>query len=254
MRNRLYINILTNANLISRKEAKKLLEIWIENLKSFIPQKFGNYEPLKNDFDPDNLFSVIDFWDYPFLVKRKTPKMNGSIFMGGGKNPTHGWIHVILEFCQEQQEEVVNFVKKVAVAFDVEFAFIHLLTESEFHDRYTNGIFSVRSGISLNTLSVTTHELKKGIPDIYWGTIFGKSYLRLFGESKFNTLPSFALVERLETGQYYVQVSEEISDLETDFHLVSRRRNDIKEHLNSNAFSNPRFGSFHQYSIPHFDL
>ena len=71
MRNRLYINILTNANLISRKEAKKLLEIWIENLKSFIPQKFGNYEPLKNDFDPDNLFSVIDFGITRFWLKEK---------------------------------------------------------------------------------------------------------------------------------------------------------------------------------------
>jgi hypothetical protein len=254
MKSKLYINILTNSTLSSKEDGRNLLNIWKDELPSIVPEKFGNYEPLKKDFNPDSLDDALSFWDYPFILRRKRPRMSGSIFMGGGKIPTHGWIHIVSDFSPTYDTEVVNFLKRVAVTFDVEFAFIHLLTTNEFSgDSYTTGVFSVKSDKNMNVLSVTTHELKKNIPDLYWATVLGTSYSRLFGESKLRSVEGLYRLEELNPGQFYIQMSQRLSDLETDFELLSKRRGLVKEYLNSNAFFDPSNPPSHRYSSPVFD-
>lgn len=252
MNSKLYINILTNSSLASVSDGKKLLEIWVAELSSFIPDKVGNYEPLKKEFDFEKIDSLLSIWDFPFLLKRKKPRMSGNIFIAGGKVPTHGWIHIVLEFKQSQQNEIIDFVKKVSAVFDVDFAFIHLLTKEEFPNSFKTGVFTFKNDNSENVLSVTTHELRKSIPNLYWGTFFGSSYIRLFGEQKLCSLPDCCIVEKLDKELYYIQLSEKISDLETDFNLVNECRKKVKKHLDCDAFFSSVNNSSHQYSIPVF--
>lgn len=175
--------------------------------------------------------------------------------MGGGKIPTHGWIHIVTDYKENLQVELLNFVRAVSDGFCVDFAFIHPLTEEEFgHDAFSKGVFTFSSNHPLRTLSITTHELRKSIPNLYWATYFGRPYLEMFGHEKFLSMPTCAISEELGEGLFCIRLSPDISDFKFNFSKVNDCRSQVKQHLNLDAFYNPEQGPWHRYSVPPFDL
>lgn len=253
MMGRLYINLLTKSSLAAEEEGRRLLDIWINNLPHYLPDIYGNYEPLRDKFDKGNVSQCLEKWSYPFLVKKGRPRMNGSIFMGGGKIPTHGWIHIILECSDTDPNEAVSFARAISRSFGVEFGFIHLLTKHEFGEAFSSAVHSVRVDSLMNNLTVTTHDLRIALPNIYWGTIFGPSYVELFGPEAFKSLPACVTVEELSQDSCYLQLSNNIFDLEREFGSFSQCRDKVKEHLGCRAFFDAKFGSKFQYLVPTFD-
>lgn len=253
LKGRLYINLLTKSPLVAKEEGRRLLDIWIDNLQSYLPDVYGNYEPFRDKFDKEKVGQCLEKWSYAFHVKKSRPRMTGGIFMGGGKIPTHGWVHIILEFRDKDQNEVVSFAKAISRNFGVEFGFLHLMTKHEFGEGFSSGVHSVRKNSSMDALMVTTHELKIAVPDIYWGTFFGPSYVELFGPDAFTSLPACVSVEELSRDSYYLQLSNNIFDLERDFGSFSQCREKVKEGLGSNAFFDARFGPEFPYLVPLFD-
>lgn len=254
MKSRAYLNILTASPLTASSYGRKLLEIWNVELPSLVPEKFGNYEPLRKDYVSDDLEAVLEFWDWPFLVKKRLPRMGGGVYMGGGKIPTHGWIHIIADYREGLQVELRNFLRAVASAFVVDFAFLHLHTRSEFSgNKFSSGVFTFSSNYE-ESLSVTTHELRKNIPDLYWLTYLGRPYSELFGRDKLLSTPNCAIVEELPEEVFSIQLSEEISDLQSNFEAIDSCRRLVKKHLDSNAFYDPKLGPSHRYSTPRFSF
>jgi hypothetical protein len=254
MKGSLYINLLTNSSLVPEEEGRRLLDIWINNLPHCLPDVYGNYEPLRDKFDRERVSECLEKWSYPFLVKKGRPRMNGSIFMGGGKIPAHAWIHIILE-CSDANKtnEAVSFAKAISRNFGVEFGFIHLLTKHEFGEAFSSAVHSVPLDSSMNNLRVTTHDLRIALPDIYWGTIFGPSYVELFGAEAFESLPVCVSVEGLGQDSYYLQLSNNIFDVERSFGSFSQCREKVKKHLGRSAFFDAKFGPKFQYMVPTFD-
>jgi hypothetical protein len=252
---KLYINLLTNLSLISKDEGREFLRIWIDELPaSYIPEKFGNFEPLRSKFDVASLKTVLESWAYPFLVKRSRPRLSGSIFMGGGKVASHGWIHIVLDFDANFQKNFIAFAQRVARRFHADFGFLHLLTQNEFKgDEFTRGVFSVRNDSSMDTLRVTTHDLKRCIPNLYWATFFGPSYIKLFGEDKFSHFAPGVISEKLDRELQYIQLTQELTDLQENFSLVNDLREKTKAFLNSNAFFDSRASLSQPYRTPDFD-
>lgn len=253
MKSKVYANILTSSRLTSLDDGRRLLEIWSRELPSLVPEKYGNYEPLRKEFTSDGLESIVTSWEYPFLLRKKKPKMSASVFMGGGKISTHGWIHIVADYEDDLQIELLNFVREVSVGFGVDFAFIHLLTAEEFGcDAFSKGVFTFRSDHPMRTLSITTHELRKNIPNLYWATFFGRPYSELFGHEKFHSIPTCAITEELVEGVFCMRLSEDISELEFNFSKIDNCRSRVKQHLDSNVFYNPALDPWHQYSVPLF--
>jgi hypothetical protein len=78
-----------------------------------------------------------------------------------------------------------------------------------------------------------TRQLQHGVPAIYWGNLFGPTYVDLFGRERILTAPA-ALVAHLPWG-VYLQVSEEPpSDM--TYESYRRRRDTIMSHLGAEAF------------------
>lgn len=225
----LCINILTIPSLVSTEQGRELLRLWIDLLPEYLPERFGNYEPLRRVFVPDDVDAILEYWDWPFLVTRTRPRMRGGIFMSRKGKPTHGWIKIELAFKPSHQVALLRFFKAVSVQLKAEFGFMDFIQRDD--------------------LGVTTHDLKVNLPDFYWATVLGKAYVDLFGREKIVSAPA-SEVEQLSSDLYYLQMSKNLFDVETD--EVAQTRQQIKRHLNSNVFFDPDLGSDHAYSVPEF--
>jgi len=226
------------------------LQSWLELIPEYFPLKYGNYEPLRADLDHNNLESALELWAWPFLLKRNRPKMEGGVWMGGGARPTHGWIHIAFDFNPTFQRGLVNFLQEVSVKFSADFAFLHLLTDREVNPDDGTGTISILNKNHAN-LSVTTHDLVKYIPDVYWGMVFGRPYMDFFGGEKLLFSP-VQIAKRLSPDAIYLQLSDNLLDLETNFETLSDIRSSVKTHLNNNAFFNENLGESHTYNAPQF--
>lgn len=230
------INILTTSELREKEEGKKLLEEWVLHAPQYAPERYGGYEPIRTPFDPADIDAAVSEWDFSFLVSRRKPKMRGSVFMGNGRGTRHGWIHVACEYKPELFPQLRQFFMKVSTGFEAEFAFMHMSTRK----------------LDLS-ISITTHQLRQGIPDLYWLTLFGKPYVRLFGSERILSSPN-AVVEELTHDLFTIQLSGDIRDIteKPDELFETSRR--IKQHLNNNAFFDSELGLDYPYNVPEFHI
>jgi hypothetical protein len=234
MAQRLVLNLLTSYSLQSKDHARELFRLWTELLPEYAPERFGNYEPIRIRFNADDIESALEHWEWPFLVKRQKPRMQGSIFIGGGKVPVHGWITVDFDFKPAHQKQFIEFFKVLSVKLNAEFGFLHIKPK----DKH---------------LIVTTHVLRNYIPAMFWTTLLGKAYVDMFGHERIRGCGA-PINEELGADMFYLQASEEFLDLERKGEEVARTLNQIKKHLNNNAFFDPELGSDHVYSVPRFNI
>lgn len=228
------LNILTSRSLKSEGEGRRLLRLWTELLPDFVPERFGNYEPLRLEFKPDDIDSALEHWAWPFLAKRRKPRMLGMVFMHIGKIPVHGSIKIELEWKDAYQNEIIQFFKTVSRDFEAEFGLLDLTLKGEI------------SG-------VTTHMLRKSVPRIYWATLLGKAYVKMFGRDQIKACPA-PFIEELSDDQFYIQLSEELIDVQNKPQEIYHGGERVKKHLNKNAFFDPKLPPGHAYSVPVFNV
>jgi len=89
----------------------------------------------------------------------------------------------------------------------------------------------------IDWFQAATCELIHCLPDMYWGVVFGKAYSDLFGMDKLLSAPAYH-VEQLSDDAVYIQLSETLGDVLTNFDEVQAVREKVKEHL-GNAFFRP---------------
>jgi hypothetical protein len=82
---------------------------------------------------------------------------------------------------------------------------------------------------------LVTHVLRHWLPDIFWATVFGPPYVRLFGKERLLAAPA-SVVEELGPETIYLQVSERVTDVLDDPDNIRSRRELIKTHLGIDAF------------------
>ena len=103
----------------------------------------------------------------------------------------------------------------------------------------------------LRNLFVVTHRLKKYLPDIYWMTVFGAPYVRLFSQELLLSAPAYQ-VQELENGSIAIQLTENLEDAANDEAAFEEIRDRVKNHLNSDAFYDVKKGINYQYRVPEF--
>lgn len=96
-----------------------------------------------------------------------------------------------------------------------------------------------------------TKLLERTMPDLCWGTIFGRAYVELFGLDKLLSAPAH-LVEQLTPDAVYIQLTESIFDLRDRADKVEIRKNMVKRHLDDNIFFDSHHPANHVYRTPIF--
>jgi hypothetical protein len=249
-----FFEILTPLPLSRRQDAHDLFTLWGHIAPGFFPDRYGGYEPLRQEFSIAQLDEALKWWEHQFLLKRvASPKLESSIFMQYGPHRTHSSWKISLKKVREFDQRVFcNLLENSAGAYMADFGFIHKITESEIErGRENQSIAFLNSAHTQKTLFVTTHMLRKSIPDVYWMTIFGAPYVQLFSRDRLLSVPAYR-VQELDNGSVLVQLTENLVDAAADEVAFEDIRSRVKYHLNSDAFYDPKKGMNHQYQVPEF--
>jgi len=133
------------------------------------------------------------------------------------------------------ESEVATFLQNLSNAFQADFAFAHVLSKEEVElgapDVY--GFADAKGDEPL--ITITTRILSRFIPDVYWATIFGPPYIRLFGSQKLLSAP-VADGHLIDDERIYLQITPTLSDIRLSYEGFERARAGLKEHLNARAF------------------
>lgn len=213
------------------------------------PTKWGWWEPVSHPWDVSDLHAFIPDdrggnADRVIWVRKKKLKAEGNFSVATWLDDAqafnvHGteWMHCELDNCPV--EALVAYIQRSSVELDGDIAFIHHVVEPEKPIREKETEFE---GCYINTkdLSMVTHTLKHWLPTLPWGVVFGEAYVRLFGLDKLLTAPAYK-VEKLSDTAVYLQLSEKLTDLETDYESVHAVRLQVQAHLGERAFFDERY-------------
>jgi hypothetical protein len=129
---------------------------------------------------------------------------------------------------------------------------MHPTTQADYaNGEKTRTVMLVNPLKGIYHLTVSTHVLIRYIPDIYWGNVFGKPFIELFGRDRLMSAPAYS-VREIGPDCIYLQLSPNIEDVVADYEAFDRAREIVKQHLNSNAFFRPDFPEDHDYNVPDF--
>jgi hypothetical protein len=251
----LFLEALVPASVLERRYGEILVDALCEDA-SLVPEVFGNSEPLRAKFNDHDRDSLLANWRSPFLWQRKKPRTQGSVFMTQGKSVTlqHSSFLIATESGGTTQRGLVDLVKHLGARAGADWGLLHLLTDKEIERGVaSDSVVALDRKHSRWRLSITTHQLKRYLPDLYWGTLFGPPYVRLFGRDRLLSAPAH-LVEELAPELFYLQLSDDLADLQTSFEAVDQARQRVKEHLGSDCFFRGELGRDHRYRVPQFSF
>lgn len=254
MRPSIEIDIHSPRTLAEKHEGRAIFELLGQYAPNLVPEKYDLVEPIRKVFTLDDLNTVLEDWTSAFFWKKKSPKSEGSAWPNVGKRLKHGGIRTTVYQYSKVIQETVEFFKHCSAYVEADYASIHLITEREVERGKANGTFHFNN-VQHTDYShiVTTFILEKYLPDVYWGMVLGRPYVKLFGRERILSSPA-AHVEELAENIFYIQLTDDIRDLETRFDDVEKVRQAVKEHLNNNAFFDESLGANHSYNVPFFDM
>ncbi|MFP6557909.1 hypothetical protein WJ542_06220 [Paraburkholderia sp. B3] len=258
------VNVLSPLAFRRPEDFLYAVQTFHELLPSISPDKWGWWEPLDRDFDGQDLDRLIPDsgnCETVYWQRRKRPKAEGSFAVRwNSKSPkvhdTHSNISFSVELGQVEQAALVAYLKLSSLRANADFALVDVLAEQDRDFAIENG--SAPFG---ERFMVVTHLLRHWLPDVFWGTVFGPAYVRLFGKDLLLSAPAYA-VEELGPEMVYVQLTERMADVVEDNPIVKARRKLFKDHFDSNAFfvSGQGYDRLQRgpigdvFTVPKFDL
>jgi len=251
---RIIFELLTPRCLDRYEDGKLILSLWKQNLPNLLPDYFGNFEPIREKFDPENQDAALAAWRWPFLAVKRKPAVESSIWMRKGKQAIHASWGISIERHAVAQDALLNLLRKAATALGADFACVHLLTASEIQRGLANKTIQFISKQRTKfTFMIGSPKLQRRIPELYWATVFGSPYVDMFGRERILSAPVFR-VESLGRGCVMLQLTPNIGDLESGSPELERTRSAAKSHLGSDAFFRVEAEASARYRVPPFAL
>lgn len=255
----LYIEILSRRETWSVDDGRAIFQSWLDLVPLLTPERCGPTEPVRYPFTLDTVLANWSSWSSFLLALRKKPSLWMMIFLG--LNNKHSSLSINLDARMLARHvrtgALTEFLKSMAAGLAVDFGYVHLLTEGDVPRGLASEAVRRASPDRLHyDLFVTTHLLRRYLPQVFWATVLGDPYVRLFGRSTLLSAPAYQ-VEELPDGAVYIQLSESPLDLRSRFAEVDAVRCAVETHLNHNAFFDaalhPMERNFTGRSIPEIE-
>jgi hypothetical protein len=249
-----FLEILSPLPLSREVDARNLIGLWADTAPNILPDRVGTHEPLKQKFSPNDLAGLLAEWEHSVLFKRVAkPKSHSSIFMQYGPHKKHSsWTIALDDPKNSHLEELLKLLERASIEFSADFAFVHKPLKLDIETGLASGAIAyLDTSKSRISLFVTTHLLRRYIPDIYWTTVFGDPYINLFSRARLLTAPAYR-VRELANGSILIQLTEHLDESDEALRSYQTQKALVKRHLNCDAFFSPEKGTDHQYSIPNF--
>lgn len=156
------------------RDFEALATVFLNLNSGLVPTKMGLYEPMRQIFDPAEIRSLAERNDEPFEISWKSSKsdVNATKYISGY---VHGTLMVAADPDAASEEEWEWLVVRIAEVLDPTLLMIHLLNPM---DSDINSQSRMRiEGSGRPTFSTHWTDLKEGLPNFYWGMVFGKREL-----------------------------------------------------------------------------
>jgi hypothetical protein len=163
---------------------------------------------------------------------------HGGIWHQLPGNHIHSIVQLDAPGADPDDDRALRFLTTLADRVGCDFGLIHRFDHAEAHRATGNGTMT-GAGRGKPLFMVTSHDLKRGIPDIYWMTLFGRRYVDMFGRERLRTAPA-AKAELLPDGSALLQASLRSGDVVAPGGSFAAVRQRIIEHLGRDAFYDPR--------------
>jgi hypothetical protein len=249
-----FLEILSPLPLNRKEDARRLIGLWAELAPNILPDRAGTHEPLKQRFSIADLGGLLEGWEYQVLFERVSkPKSRSSVFMQYGPHRRHSSWAISIDDPQDVNlPNLLNLLGRASTEFSADFALIDKPTRQDIEIGLASCSISYLSTAKTKvSLFVTTHLLRKYVPDIYWVTVFGKPYVDLFSRERLLSTPAHC-VRELENGSVFIQLTEFPGESGEGPNSYQARKALAKNHLNSDAFFDPGKGVDYRYFVPEF--
>lgn len=229
--------LLSPLSLRRSADMLKAVQTYAECLPIALPEQWGWSEP-DRPFDLRDMEQTIASageCDSIYWKRKRAPKAEGSFTVRWRSKSqylrdTHGKISFTSELGQISQAELINWLKTAGPRTQVHMGMIDAVTKPYLP-------FAQESGASPygDNFLFTTHLLRHWLPDVFWGTVFGQPYVKLFGKERLLNAP-VAVAEEIAENMVYLQLTDNLADLINDFDAVQACRTQVKKHLQVDAF------------------
>ncbi|NVB37055.1 hypothetical protein G6O69_04380 [Pseudenhygromyxa sp. WMMC2535] len=216
------------------------------------PTRISNYEPIRRRYRTPA--DAAKIWGPPLLWKSAKPRCSGYVHARGAIGPVtiHDDIGITIEQYRNYPEQAISRLFDTWSSHsEADIGYIQLLSDPDIHESWKFGeTYVVDQRIPSYGMYWTTHTLRKYIPNIHWGMVFGKPYIDFFGRDRILSAPAH-FVQEAPSGQILLQLTSSLFDLEHDYEHVHKTRERVKEHLGADAFYKPRRPTYH---APRFEI
>lgn len=233
------LNVLSPKALYDPAEFIDSVRNFCDCLPEITPERWGWREPLDRNFDVNDLAQLIpsgrQYAETIDWVRKRKPKAEGSFRVRWrSRSPkvldTHSCINFAVEVGQVDQDHLIDWLKRASIGSNAHIAILDIFTD-------WRRAFLMESGAipSGDRFFLTTHVLRHWLPDVFWATIFGAPYVKLFGKERLLSAPAF-IVEEIAEDIFYVQLTEKMNDIVTSSDRVDDFRIKFKDHIGIDAF------------------
>ena len=239
------IGFLVPRTLTPLEDGRRIMQLVHNLLPSYLPYQFGSGEPLVQRMEDYNFDNLSQFMSRILIWKSKRSTAEGFLWLECTQ-VSHSALYISGKSKFVDVSRAVTFLNDLCSIALPDLSYIHLYTEEELETRPYEMCSPYRQGIS-------TQIVRKYIPDICWGTIFGPPYVDFFGRERMLSIPAY-LVSEIADRVIYVQLSESLMDMKTQYGAVERTRQAVKDRLNRDAFLRMDLGVSYKYGTPIFSL
>lgn len=267
----------------SKQDGALFWSLFLRHFPKHVPTRMGHGANPTSVFDPDDLGSVLKKWNRRNLYFDAAPGLSlGGQILRPRPSSTYYRLHteIFVYAFEDDPEAVKNFLYESARSFEADYATAHILTKE--YSRYR----LKERGAHLSAASPNLGKKFEGdrrkfaehlekrlalwpkrtslgpeigginayrgyIRELYWLTVFGPPYVELFGRDRILTTPAHE-VRDLSYGGMGVELAEGLQDTTEAWESFLAARARAKEHLNNNAFFDPKLPRTHAYDTPRF--
>lgn len=229
MKREIVLGLLTSRPLDLPDEGSAFLRLLLTLPPRLFPERYGNSEPLKYSFDAQELDAVVGrAWRDPFLWGRRRPRVEGSLWMGRGAQ--HSALHFRAPLAATSLAELKQFFFRAAEELRPDYGYIHAFADQEIDDAADPQatVMPFQRGLS-------SHDLRKCIPNLCVANFFGPPYVRLFGRERVLSCPA-SEIQPVGPDAIYLQVGGELGDVADQWKAFRVQREAVKAYLDVRAF------------------
>ena len=205
-------------------------------MPEYLPDKFGNWEPIDQVFEVNKRDMVLKHWRWPFLATKKKPRMDAGVWMRKGTKPLHASWDLTFRSGEVDVTRLTRFLQQAAKELEADFSCLTLFTETEIDfGRRNRTAWNLDKKATKFQFAIYSQFLQQCIPDVYWMTLFGAPYLKVFGKDHLLAAPVHK-AEVLSDSIISLQLAPSLEDVSTDAMGFAETKKRLKTFLGEDAF------------------